>query len=270
MSAPCPEPMELFQWLDGETTTNRARELEAHLAGCPACRRELAAQQRLVARLREPPVAPDERDVQAVMARIRAQPPLRRAFWKPGWSAGLAAACVAALGVTFWLAAPERSPDLFAARGGSSAPTLDRYVGVDLLSAGLPPVRLRSGAVLQTTTPLFAHYRNLGETPAFLLLFAQDAAGELHWLYPAYLTPGEDPRSVELSPSVRDTPMPEAVVLDRPALGPLQVFALVTSEPLRVLEVEELEKGPLTEDLLRARWPEASLTHWTLLLEEKP
>ena len=35
MSAPCPEPMELFQWLDGEVTTNRARELESHVAGCP-------------------------------------------------------------------------------------------------------------------------------------------------------------------------------------------------------------------------------------------
>ena len=270
MSAPCPEPMELFQWLDGETTTNRARQLEAHLASCPPCRRERAAQQRLVARLREPPPASHERDVQAVMARIRSQPSLPHARWKPSWPVSLSAACLAALGVTLWLAGPVKPPDSFAARGGPSAPALDRYVGVDLLSAGTPSVRLRSGAVVQPATPLFAHYRNLGEAPAFLLLFAQDSAMELHWLYPAYLAPGDDPRSVALPPSLRDTPMPEAVVLDTPAPGPLQVFALVTSEPLRVLDVEELKQGLLTEDFLRARWPEASITHWNLLLEENP
>jgi anti-sigma factor RsiW len=54
MSTPCPEAMELFQWLDGEATTNRVRQLEEHVADCPRCRRELAAQQSLVARLREP------------------------------------------------------------------------------------------------------------------------------------------------------------------------------------------------------------------------
>jgi hypothetical protein len=274
MSTPCPEPMELFQWLDGEATTNRVRQLEEHVADCPRCRRELAAQQRLVARLREPLKSPDERDVQAVMARIRAQPPLPRARWKPVWSAGLATAFMVALGVTVWPAGRETSQEPFAARGGGLAPSLHRHVGVDLLSAGQPPVLLRPGAILPPATPLFARYRNLGEVPAFLLLFAQDAAGELHWVYPAYLTPGDDPRSIALPPSVRDTPMSEAVVLDGPAAGPLQVFALVTSEPLRVLDVEALGeglgKGPLTEALLRARWPEAALTHWTLMLEEAP
>jgi hypothetical protein len=262
--------MELFQWLDGEATANRARQLEAHVAGCPACRRELTAQQRLVGRLSEPPKPPDERDVQAVMARLRAQPPVRRTLWSPGWRAGLAAACVAMLGAALWLARPERTPDLFAARGAGHAHSLERHVGVELLSAGAPPVRLRSGVVLPLGTPLFAHYRNLGETPAFLLLFAQDAAGELHWLYPAYLVAGEEPRSVELVPSVRETAMPEAVVLEAPAAGPLRVFALVSARPLSVLEVEHLGKRPLTEERLRAHWPEASLTLWTLLLQEKP
>lgn len=270
MSAPCPEPMELFQSLDGETTTNRARELEAHVAGCPSCRRELAAQQRLIARLREPAKPPEERDVQAVMARLRAEPPPRRALWKPVWQASLAAACLVMLGVALWRAAPERTPEQFAARGGSPVPALERHVGVELLAAGQPPVRLRPGALLQPNTPLFARYRNLGEAPAFLLLFAQDAAGELHWLYPAYLTPGDDPRSVALPPSAQDTPMPEAVVLDTPATGPLHVFALVSSEPLRVLDVEGLEKGPLTPELLRDRWPDAAVSQWTLMIEEKP
>ncbi|MBN1210163.1 MAG: zf-HC2 domain-containing protein [Myxococcaceae bacterium] len=270
MSPPCPEPMELFQWLDGEATANRARHLEAHLAGCQRCRRELSAQQRLVARLSEPLTPPDERDVQAVMARIRTQPPLRHTPWKPVWHAALAAACLLALGVALWRVDPKSPPEQFAARGERSPPSLHRHVGVDLLSAGQPPVLLRPGAVLPPTTPLFARYRNLGELPAFLLLFAQDAAGELHWLYPAYLTPGDEPRSIALPPTTRDTPMPEAVVLERPAAGPLQVFALVSSEPIRVLDVEGLGQGPLTEALLRARWPEAALTHWTLMLEQKP
>lgn len=270
MSAPCPEPMELFQWLDGEATANRARELESHLANCPHCRRELAGQERLIARLREPPPLPDERDVQAVMTRIRLQPLPRHSRWSPAWIGGLAAACLAALVVTLWRAAPSTSSEQFTARGAQSAPSLHRQVGVDLLSVGQPPVRLRSGAIVQPTTPLFARYRNLGEVPAYLLLFAQDSAGELHWLYPAYLTLGEDPRSISLPPASQDTPMSEAVVLDHPAAGPLEVFALVTSEPIRVLDVEGLGKAPLTEALLRAHWPEAALTHWTLMLEEKP
>jgi hypothetical protein len=269
MNAPCPQPMELFQWLDGEATTNRARELEEHVASCSTCRHELAAQQRLISRLREPPRPPEEQDVQAIMARLHVPPPMARPFWQPVWRAGLAASCLVVLGVLLWQAGPQDAPKSFAARGGGT-PSLDRYVGVDLLSAGQPPVLLRDGAVLRQTTPLFARYRHLGEAPAFLLLFAQDAAGELHWLYPAYLTPGDDPRSVTLPPSERDTPMPEAVALEHPAPGPLHVFALVTSEPVRVLDVEGLGQGALTESLLRARWPEASLTHWTLMLEEAP
>ncbi|NTX04863.1 MULTISPECIES: anti-sigma factor [Myxococcus] len=273
MSAPCPDPMELLEWLDGESTLHRSRWLEGHLSGCASCRRELNAQKQLVARLSAPPPPVDERDVQALMARLKDKP-LRHpvAWWAPGWRAGLATACLAVTGVLCGYAVQEFSPlrTQFAARGGQFVAPLQRYVGVDLLSAGSPPVLLRPGAVLSPSTPLFARFRNLGETPAFLLLFARDAAGELHWLYPAYLTPGEDPRSVELSPSVRDTPMPEAVLLDQPALGPLQVFALVTSEPLRVLDVEALEKSPNLEPLLRARWPEAALTHWTLMLEKAP
>lgn len=270
MSAPCPEPMELFKWLDGEVTTNRARQLESHVASCSACHRELAAQQRLISRLREPPGPPDERDVQAIMARLRAQPPPRRSPWQPVWPVGLAAACLLGLGALFWQAGPSSAPEPFAARGGPSAPALIRNVGVELLSSGQPPVLLRSGVTVRRNLPLFARYRNLGEAPAFLLLFAQDAAGELHWLYPAYLTPGDDPRSVALPPAVHDTAMAEAVVLDQPAPGPLHVFALVSSEPLRVLDVEQLGPSVLTEARLRARWPQAALTHWTLLLEEAP
>ncbi|HEX8700786.1 MAG TPA: zf-HC2 domain-containing protein [Myxococcaceae bacterium] len=270
MNALCPEPMELFQWLDGEVTTNRARQLESHVAGCPTCRQELAAQQRLISRLREPPKPPDEQDVQALMARLRAQPLPRRSLWQPAWPVGLAAACLLGLGVVLWQSGPTRPPEPFAARGGPSASSLERHVGVELLSAGQPPVLLRSGASVRRTTPLFARYRNLGEAPAFLLLFAQDAAGELHWLYPAYLAPGEDPRSVALPPSEKDTAMAEAVMLDHPAPGPLRVFALVSPEPLRVLDVEQLGADVLTEAGLRARWPEAALTHWTLMMEEVP
>jgi hypothetical protein len=262
--------MELFQWQDGEATTNRARELESHVASCPHCRRELAAQDRLIARLREPPEPPAEQDVQAVMARLRLQPPPRRSIWSPSWTAGLAAACLATLGVTLWRVVPSTSSEQFTARGERPSPSLHRQVGVDLLSVGQPPVRLRPGAIVQPTTPLFARYRNLGEVPAYLLLFAQDSAGELHWLYPAYLATGEDPRSISLPPATQDTLMSEAVVLDHPAAGPLQVFALVTSEPIRVLDVEGLGKVPLTEALLRAHWPEAALTCWTLMIEEKP
>jgi hypothetical protein len=204
------------------------------------------------------------------MARLRAQPPPRRSVWQPVWPVGLAAACLLGLGVLLWQDGPKSPSEPFAARGGPSAPSLNRHVGVELLSAGQPPVLLRPGAALRRTTPLFARYRNLGEAPAFLLLFAQDAAGELHWLYPAYLSPGDDPRSVALPPSARDTAMAEAVMLEHPAPGPLTVFALVSSEPLRVLDVEQLGAGLLTEARLRARWPEAALTHWTLLLEESP
>lgn len=270
MSVPCPDSMELFQWLDGEVTTNRARQLESHVADCPTCRRELTGQQRLISRLREPPKPPDEQDVQAVMARLRVQPSPRRSGWPPVWPVGLAAACLLGLGVLLWQTGPKSASEPFAARGGPSAPSLERHVGVDLLSAGQPPVLLRSGAALRRTTPLFARYRHLGEAPAFLLLFAQDAAGELHWLYPAYLAPGDNPRSVALPPSAKDTAMAEAVVLEHPAPGPLRVFALVSSEPLRVLDVEQLGMGALTEARLRARWPEAALTHWTLMLEEAP
>jgi len=101
--------------LDGELDVLRARELEAHLADCPACSAELARQQALRERLRDD--MPYHRAPAAFRASLQqkllladAAPPEPRGRINPAmqWLLPLAAGIIMAVG-TFWVVDSRRS-----------------------------------------------------------------------------------------------------------------------------------------------------------------
>ena len=258
---PCPTPRELGLLFDRELTESRADAVREHLESCPACRRELEALRGLVADIAAP-LEPGPAALERLLARVDEAPePLRS-----GRSWGLAAALVAAAAVA---GAAALVPSIvswrthsaeWTPRGGPVVPSLHRDVGVTLyrLADHLEP--LGPGDVVSVHTAYAVAARNLGAPgSAYVMVFAQDDARDLHWIEPAWTDPSADPAPSPLPRTERDTPPSAATVLDNPAAGPMKIFTLVTPRPVHVSSVEGLAKGVLHADALQAAWPDAEV-----------
>jgi len=225
--------------IDGELTENRAAAVRAHLGDCRACRDEVEALRGLVQDVARP-VAPLPGSFERVMNRLDEAPPrARRVGWRGvGAMLGAAAALVLALGLHA-RSRPELQGSLVA-RGVSAAPSIARDVGVTVYRGSNRLEALRQGDAVDADTAYSVGYRNIGPGPAFAVVFARDARGEVHWIAPAWLDPREDPSSLSLPPSEREVRPSGAVVFDRPAPGDMHVFVVLTERPLHVSEVEQV------------------------------
>lgn len=257
MTVTCPPQRELLRLVDGEVTENRAVELRTHTSACPRCAAEIRANRALLVRVGAPV---DELrsagTVEAVMARVRAAPserrltPARRTWLLPS----LAAAAAVVVGVL--VVAPRgRDAGDFRARGATVQWT--RKVGVELWALEGGPRRIAAGDTLSSGVPLVASFSNVDGAPAYLLAYALDARGEVHWVYPAWLDPQTDPESVMLEAAVVQRALPDSVVLEDVAPGPLTFVLVTTRAPLRVGSIERSAPAARTPEAVRARWPDA-------------
>jgi len=235
MTMPCPEPLELTRLLDGELTENRAALLRAHAAGAMAA---------VMGRL-------DDADAQAATEAARAP---RRWGGARAW-AGVAAAAAVVLVATATLRGEPAGA--FAARGAAVA--WPSKVGVELWSLQGQPRRLSPGDPLAPGVPVVASYSNVDPAPAFLLAFALDPEGEVHWLYPGYADARQDPASLRLEGSVVQRALAESVVLQEVPAGPLRLITVVSRTPLHVSAIEGASPAERDPAALRRRWPEARI-----------
>jgi hypothetical protein len=263
MSVPCPAGDEFTRLLDGELTENRAAHLRQHAAACPTCAAELEAQQALLARLAAPvPGLPSDGAMAALVARLDAADAdaaaeasaARSARRLPGprvW-AGLAAA--AAVLAVVWVT-PWHREEAFTPRGDGA--TWTQKVGVDLWALRGAPRRLAPDDALDPGVALVASYSNLDPAPAWLLAFALDDQGEVHWLYPGYHDARTNPQALRLEGSVAQRALPESVILEQVPPGPLRLVTVLTRSPLHVSDVEAAAPADRSPEALRRRWPEA-------------
>jgi hypothetical protein len=268
----CPDRDELIVFREHELGERRAGELRAHVASCPACRDRLAALARLVGDLRAPIAPPGPLAVAHVMRRLDAQRrPANRAWPR----LGLAIAAAAVVGVVVMVRpTPGGSGDgTLTARGGGgsltpdhvTAQAIEREVGTQLFAVGARAELLPAGAQVSPSTAFVIGYRNLSRSVSlFALVFAVDSAHEVHWLYPGFTVAGDDPAAVALAASDTMRLMPETVVLDGVAAGPLRVIAVISAERLRVSAIEQLRGDELTAAALARRYPAAAVTEQRL------
>jgi hypothetical protein len=259
VSRPCPDLQELVRLLDGDVTENRGAELRAHIAVCSRCAGDLDAQRRLVARLSAPiPGVPSPGAAEGVMRRLdaAAAPAPRSATWRR-WMLGGLAAAAAAVAIAFVFPRGEPSSAAFRARGAGVS--WANKVGVDLWAVEVQPRKLAPGSMVTPNTAFVASYRNLDAAPAYLLAFAVDAAGEVHWLYPAFDDPGADPQSVRLDPSVAQRVLADSVIPEGLVPGTLRCVFVVSRAPLHVSSIESLAPTDRVLEALRARWPDARI-----------
>ncbi|WP_257455159.1 DUF4384 domain-containing protein [Archangium lipolyticum] len=264
MTSPCP-PSEQWDLLaDRQLGEDEAQALREHARTCDRCGNALKDSEALIARIAAPfGGTAGEASVAEVMRRVRMREAPRARPPRPRWAqAGLVLGALAA-SLLLVLVAPrmlagDESAD-WTPRGAGSPSALSQRVGIRFHRATNPPTPLDAGARLPLTTPLVVAYRNIESArPVYLLAFAVDASGEVHWLYPGHLSETSDepaPRLETTGPQERM--MPEAVQLEAPAAGPLQLVSIVSPEPLRVSSVERLAPGQRTLAALRERWPAA-------------
>ena len=107
----CPDKTEWVLYASEEAPEGRRADLEAHLEGCEACRREVSALRRglraLTALTRESPVRPEgmetlRRRLRVAAAHRAARPRVIVAVWQYRWAAAAAAVVLAAAAWTLW------------------------------------------------------------------------------------------------------------------------------------------------------------------------
>jgi hypothetical protein len=170
----------------------------------------------------------------------------------------MGAAAAAAIALVHWTPAPRTNHDELTARGGPAERSLAHDVGVSVYRSAERLDALVAGQEVHAGTSYAVAAVNLGASgSAYLMVFAQDAANDLHWIEPGWRDPTQDPEGTPLPHAEHEAPPTAATVLDQPAPGSLHVFVLVTPRPVRVSEVERLAGSALDARALRARWPDA-------------
>ncbi|HLK90270.1 MAG TPA: hypothetical protein VKZ18_10270 [Polyangia bacterium] len=80
-------------------------------------------------------------------------------------------------------------------------------------------------------------YSNPGAELSYLMVFAVDVQGAVHWYYPAYEHPGDNPAAPSIRTRAVGVELGEEIRHALPA-GPLRMVTLFLRRPLRVEEVE--------------------------------
>lgn len=267
----CPGEAELLSFVDADLPPEQLAHIEKHLELCSACAKRVMALSALVCDLAAP--LPQQQldvgaHVAAVMQRLDAPLAAPRGARLLAWCGALAAAAAALLLFTklpgHASGGAVNEPGEFAARGGPTAPSLSRDVGVQLYGLQQALVALRAGSRVTPKTPLTAGLRNVASERAYLLLFAVDAKRAVHWIAPEYTSPGSDPEAYPIAPGSAERLLPNTAVFDDLALGELRVVALISPTALHVSEIEALPASELGAAALRKRFPGAELREVSL------
>ncbi|HET7542632.1 MAG TPA: hypothetical protein VFK05_22330 [Polyangiaceae bacterium] len=227
--------------LEDEVTPSERAAIEAELRESASARRTLEQLRNLKELLAAPAPNLENMDLAArvrvaVRKEQKAPPPPPRARRLAAFLLGGLAACIGCA-LFFSHRQPEFSE--FRAKGDDS-PLLEgrRWAGIQVHRLGERDNVEPLGATLSRNDGLLFSYTNLGQKPFdYLMIFGADAAGEVHWFYPAYESTAQNPVSIAIAHGRANAPLGELVQQDL-AEGPLVLYALFTKQPLSVLEVE--------------------------------
>jgi Putative zinc-finger len=268
MTSRCVDEAALLRLLDGDVTEDEAERMRQHLRSCKVCAARSGEIERTVVELKapvadlslEPSIEEMMRKLPTAVAdpyAVKARPAgARRGLLAAGVAAMLA---VSALVVVPRVLHPTGDGEDFRARGGSVATSLARAVGVTLFRSSASTEAIAPGAHVRADEAYGVKYSNLRDEPAYLLAFAVDSAGAVHWVCPPYLQAGTNPEAAMLAASTPAATLPSAMELGAPSPGRMRFVAILSESIMHVLDVDRLAGAELSTDALQARWPAASV-----------
>ncbi len=151
-------------------------------------------------------------------------------------------------------------PPTVAARGNPEpglTATVQAFVGH--ATTGAAPALLE-GATLHPGDGILVRYSNPSARDVYLMVFAVDQQRNVHWIHPAYLDEKSNPKSLKLDQRVTDRVLPEVAEPENPALGQLQVYAILSALPLDVKSVEA--KVAISARPVSELFPRAEVEEW--------
>jgi hypothetical protein len=92
---------------------------------------------------------------------------------------------------------------------------------------------------IHATDGILIAYSNPGADLSYLMVFAVDVQGGVHWYYPAYEARGQNPAAPVIRTRALGVELGEEIRHALP-VGPLRIFALFLRQPLRVEQVEDM------------------------------
>jgi len=276
----------------GELPVNDREAVRAHVDGCRRCLAERTALRTMMADLRPPPAAASANDDGSlfsakVLAAARSIPQEPRAIPRRGQvrAAFVAAALAAAIVAAVWLV-PRRGADVrphssaeterpiagtFATRGGPGA---GERLSAEILLVRDGRLLPLTGRAMRKSDALAVRVTNLSGSDMHVMAFAWDAAGEVHWLYPAYLDERTNPRSVPVAAGSKPGLLGDVVQPDAPHAGPLRLVTLLAVSPLTVKDVEaRLAQTPARQRgtaQMAALFPGVIAREWSARWEGEP
>lgn len=263
----CPEHDVLIALGDGQLPESQAHDVRAHAGGCTRCRADLAALATLADDLRAPvPNALGKRSAEAfaddVLARLDERRSAPRPIGSRRWIGVLAAAAAIPLAATAaYRYAKPPSGDEWSARGGSTTAAANKRTLVQFgRVTGNQFQPLTDGARLDADATIAAEVGGTDGPPRFLLAFLVDAAGERHWIYPAYEAQPQgapSPFAVALPATMAPRVLGSMVRLERPASGPARLVAIVLSRSESIDYVEHTSADRLSREQLEIHYPGA-------------
>lgn len=263
----CPSEADLISFVDSALTPERLKFIATHVERCRSCEgtvKTLASLIEAVAEPLESDVLDIKAHVESVMNRLDEPVVEKRGSFNWVWVGAMATAAAVGLAVFSVRSFSDDGPGQFTARGGTSAHSLARDVGVTLFAKDASVHPLTTGDRITPETRISAAVRNVGKERAFLLLFAIDSHKVIHWIAPEYTVVGSDPASFAIEPSKDERLLPSAVTFDDLNPGSLRILTLLTAQPIHVSSIETLAPEHLTEHTLQKRFPEANLRMMTV------
>jgi hypothetical protein len=268
----CPSSQALTQLVEGALPVDQVRAIDKHLAACRRCAHEVASLRELLDDLRKPRTSNvgDDAFVHRVMRDLPAREERARSrpFPRWGWLAAAAVVIMMVAPAARRLSLPGDRREEFQARGGRPGTLLEQWLGVEVLAVREGKLLPLAGASLRSSDGLVVRYTNLvSARPVYLLAFALDAAGDVHWMYPAYLDAAQNPAAVRLAVGARQRLLDQVVGLERPASGGLRIVVVTSFRERRVKEVEALLEGAKPAEPTAPRFPGDSVQEWRVAQE---
>jgi hypothetical protein len=271
----CPDEEQILLDELGELKVHDSRALDGHTASCPGCRQRRERLRALLVELGEAARhLPDDRGafrarVQAAMSAptrpAAAAPgspwPLRR----PGWA--LAAAAVALMPAVLLLR-PDRVTTPTEGRFTARGPVLAPASRADVLLVRARKLAEVAGQTIGPDDALAVRVGNGEDRELYLLAFGRDAAGEVHWFFPAYRDPGDDPAALRIDRQSPARVLDELVLPERPAIGPLRLATVLAPGALTVKQVERRLAAVPPGAPLAPLFPGSIISEWTARWED--
>jgi len=243
MNTPQPlEQSELLQYLEGEVSAARAREIATQLGWCQVSQQRLTELNQLLEQVAAPPAELVEldlvADVQRAIDRQHATAGMAGGRARQRWLYGgvaTALAMAAGLLLALWL---RPAGDGFATKGGS-VQTAERWAGIKVWRVDRSGAVAALGTTMQADDALLFSYSNSGPDPfGYLMIFGVDQRGRVFWYHPAFTDAATDPAALPIQGGQVDVELTEQVRHEL-GTGRLTLYGLFTRQPLGVKIVEQ-------------------------------